>query len=83
MKLYKYLKEQKEAQLGITTEAEGLHDKHYHDKHYHKYEVNEYGNGKTINTINGEDGHIHNIVKWKVKKAHNHTHEINNNHKKY
>lgn len=74
----KYLNEA-EAQKGVTTEAETTHKEHYHDNHHHKYEVDEDGNGKTTDTINGED-HVHKIVDWEVKEAHNHIHELNTHH---
>ncbi len=79
MRLYNYLNEE-EAQEGVTTEAEGLHDEHYHDEHYHKYKVDEEGNGKTTTTENGEDDHEHEIVEWEVQEAHEHTHELNTKH---
>jgi hypothetical protein len=61
MRLYNYLNEEKEAQKGVTTEAEGLHKEHYHDNHYHEYKVDEKGNGETISTIEGEHDHVHKI----------------------
>ena len=82
MRLYNYLNEQKEAQEGVTTEAEGLHKEHYHDNHYHEYKVDENGNGETTSTIEGEHDHVHEIENWEVKKAHNHTHELNTHHNK-
>ncbi len=82
MRLYNYLNESKEAQEGVTTEAEGLHKEHYHDNHYHEYKVDENGDGETTSTKEGEHDHVHKIENWKVEKSHNHTHELNTHHNK-
>lgn len=52
------------------------------EPHFHYFEIDSAGNGSTVTTVSTEESpdevpdHTHNISKWEVRSANNHTHAL-------
>lgn len=47
------------------------------DKHFHISEIDDFGNGETIETMGTDDAeHTHRIVNWQIQEADGHAHRI-------
>ena len=67
----------KEFLMEMKTTVDGKTSTDGEVKHYHEYTIDEFGNGKTLSTSDGED-HVHNIQDKEVLGSGkgDHTHSL-------